>query len=317
MANLLWHNNSKESRIISQSIAKIDTQILCKAKYSLISLGTERTVASGQVPFSSFGHMDVPYMKGDFGLPIHYGYSMVAQIIEENHEHQGKFVHLLHPHADEFYANEADLFYLEEGYDLKRASLISNVETAVNAIWDGDIKIGDKVLICGYGLIGALIAKIVKDIPGVTLHIAEKNDQRRKLALSHGFTLVESSDYDHAFNCSANEAGLQYCIDNVGYEGKIIELSWYGMNTVQINLGGDFHYKRKKIISSQVGHLPLDQNARWDYKRRKELVATLLKNDTFVNLIDYEIDFEESPNFFNSLRESGLDQLTCLIKYKS
>ena len=172
-------------------------------------------------------------------------------------------------------------------------------------------------MICGYGLIGALIAKIAKDIPGVSLHIAEKNDQRRKLALSHGFTLIESSDYDLAFNCSANEAGLQYCIDSVGYEGKIIELSWYGMNTVQINLGGDFHYQRKKIISSQVGKLPLHQNARWDYQRRKELVATLLKNDNFANLIDYEINFEESPDFFNKLRKGGLDQLTCLIKYKS
>ena len=314
MAKLLWHNSIHESNI-EEAPLPVDQGVLCNAKYSLISLGTERLIAQGKVPFSSFETMAVPYMRGDFGLPIHYGYSIVAEVVEPNHPKKGTFVHALHPHADSFRIAEEDLFYLEEGVDLKRAALISNMETAVNAIWDAEIQLGDKVLICGYGLIGALVAELCRSIPGVTIEIAEVNASRKKLLLENGFSSWKGTDFDVAFNCSAHEEGLQICIDQVGYEGKVVEMSWYGLNSVNINLGGDFHYLRKRIISSQVSQIPTHKKNRWDYKRRKKLVCELLKQPTYASLIDHEIDFKDSPAFFNSLRSNQLNHLTCLIKY--
>ena len=111
---------------------------------------------------------------------------------------------------------------------------------------------------------------------------------------------------DIAFHTSSSSAGLQCAVDAVGFEGKIIELSWYGMKATQIELGGSFHHQRKQIISSQVGHLPSDKIARWNYYRRKELVFQLLQNEIFDQHISHSINFENSPEFFNQLRKGQL-----------
>jgi len=100
-------------------------------------------------------------------------------------------------------------------------------------------------------------------------------------------------------------------------EGKIIELSWYGTKSVQLNLGGDFHYQRKQIISSQVGQVPFEKSARWNYQRRKETVWELLKNPLFDAHITHEIPFTESPAFFDKLRNGEVQNegLGWVIRY--
>ena len=45
----------------------------------MISTGTERLVASGQVGKAFEGYMSVPHMQGSFDLPIHYGYSLIVE----------------------------------------------------------------------------------------------------------------------------------------------------------------------------------------------------------------------------------------------
>ena len=105
----------------------------------------------------------------------------------------------------------------------------------------------------------------------------------------------------------------------VGMEGKVVELSWYGEKEVSLNLGGDFHLQRKQIISSQVSRVPYDKSARWDYKRRKEVVLKLLKNSIFDSILTNEINFEDAPAFFNSLRtrDGYVDKgLGWTIRYK-
>ena len=105
------------------------------------------------------------------------------------------------------------------------------------------------------------------------------------------------------------------CIDSVGIEGKVIELSWYGTRESTISLGGDFHYRRKQIISSQVGVIPSAKTHRWDYKRRKQLVFNLLKNPVFDQHISAVIPFEESPQFFEELRTKPFAGIGYIIEY--
>ncbi|MDN5202631.1 zinc-binding alcohol dehydrogenase [Fulvivirgaceae bacterium BMA10] len=319
-AKALWHISEISSDLKEVGLAHNPKHCLVKSLYSLISLGTEKTVAKGRVPASIFSEMQVPFMQGSFDFPLTYGYSLIGKVIDGPKEYLDRNVHVLHPHQDIVEVSPDDLYFLPPGIDLKIASLASNMETAINAVWDGNVSIGDKVLIVGFGLIGALVGTILKNIPGLDLTIVEKNDHRIALAKELGFRVLGETDllrndFDLSFNASNSESGLQLCIDSVDREGRIIELSWFGDKSVSLRLGHDFHSKRKQIISSQVSQIPGDKQSRWDVLRRKHLVFELLKLKGIESLITQEIHFNSSPEFFNEIRNSTINDLGVVIKY--
>jgi threonine dehydrogenase-like Zn-dependent dehydrogenase len=318
MALSLWHDSEQKSSLHKEDFGVAgDGKLKIKSLYSLISTGTERLVASGHVPSAAFEAMAVPYMGGSFPFPVKYGYSLVGEVRTEG-EYFGKIVHLLHPHQDICTVESGAVALVPGNIPAKRAILASNLETALNATWDARLGIGDKVLVAGFGMIGALLARVISFMPAVELIVLEKDPKRMSFAKKMGFNVVDKMtdhDYDVAFNTTSNEMALQQCIDAVGAEGRVVELSWYGTKKVTVNLGGDFHYKRKQLISSQVSQIPADHLARWDYKRRKEVVFKLLQSELFDEHITDEIAFEDAPDFFDTLRNGSFDGLGCCLKY--
>ena len=199
-----------------------------------------------------------------------------------------------------------------------RAVLASVMETAVNAVWDSGISIGDIVLVNGFGLIGALIASVAAQIPGVRVHVNDINNDRKQVAESMGFKLFEGNkevQFDIAFNASAKGEGLQFCIDQTGYEGTIMEMSWFGTGTVELKLGTNFHIHRQRIISSQVSQIPGIKLNRWTYKRRKDLVFDLLKNPVFDILLKTQVPFSEAPGTFDLIRQGNLNDICITLTY--
>lgn len=315
----LWHLNKQESQLQYEKLAPIaNDEILIKSLYSLVSTGTERLVAKGQVPFSLREKMQVPYMGGTFQLPIKYGYSIVGEVLSKG-SLQGQLVHLLHPHQKELVVNKNAVHIIPKEVSPKRASLASNLETALTAIWDSRVTAGDKVLVVGFGMIGGLVAQLLSSFPAVEVSILEKNEYRLNIASEMGFKIYQGADenFDISFHTTSTDSGLQKSIEAVGMEGKIIELSWYGQKITQVRLGADFHYYRKQLISSQVANIPSSKKARWDYMRRKSIVFELLKDPIFDNYITNEIDFEDSPLFFQQLRANDINSegLGWVIKY--
>lgn len=311
----VWHI-SPHKTVIQDAIDVSEVECEVRSLYSLISTGTERLVASGKVPASMNRHMSVPYMEGAFSFPIKYGYSLVGKVTEGPADLHGKLVHLLHPHQDVCRVKAADLTLVPVGIPAPRATLASNMETALNAIWDAEVSIGDRVLLVGFGIIGSLTARLLQSIPGVALAIHDTNLARCGMAEKTGFHLVDSfHEYDIAFHCSGSSEGLQTCIDHVGMEGKVVELSWYGEQAVHIHLGSSFHHQRKQIISSQVSQIPGKKKVRWNYQRRKATVMELLRNPLFDQHIGDTVHFNEVPALFDKIREGELSALSWLIDY--
>ncbi len=320
MIQALWHTSPLTSEIITATLpTRLSNTLEIESYFSLVSAGTETLVATGAVPTALHAAMQVPYMDGDFNLPIKYAYSLVGKVVTEDHEWSGKMVHFMHPHQDRTQVAIDDLTLIPDLVPARRACLASNLETAVNAVWDAQVMVGDRVLLVGFGLIGSLVARIVAAIPGVDLWILERDAQRIALAQQLGFSQVVSqidqSNFDLAFNASTAAAGLQKAIDVVGLEGKVIELSWYGQNKVELQLGAAFHYQRKKIISSQVGQIPSTHRARWDYRRRKQLVFELLKDEKYDLHLSHDIAFAATPELFDRLRKGDRSALAWCINY--
>jgi threonine dehydrogenase-like Zn-dependent dehydrogenase len=256
-------------------------------------------------------------MEGGFSLPVKYGYSLVGIVEEGPDAWQGRAVHLLHPHQQWCRVKASELSLVPEDVPLPRATLASNLETALNAVWDSGLSLGDSVLLVGYGIIGSLLARLVQGMQGVALQVYDRDVHRSRLAEKMGFRIVDQpgQQFDLAFHCSGSSEGLQRCIDHTGPESKIIELSWYGEQASSIRLGESFHYGRKQIISSQVSQIPADRRARWDYPRRKAAVMRFLKNPDFDRHITEIVDFEKSPALFGKIRKGDLSALSWVLKY--
>ena len=315
-----WHLSPSETVIREEpQTPATEGTCLVETDYSLISTGTERLVARGQVPKSVAGQMAVPYMGGEFPFPIKYGYSLVGTVTSEHHPYFGRTVHLLHPHQSICLVAGQDLFPVPEEVPARRAVLASNLETAVTAVWDSQVSIGDKVLVVGFGVIGSLVARVLSLIGAVEVVVQEVDLRRRNLAEQMGFwTQTQGTDgvrFDCVFHSSGNPLGLQDAIDQVGFEGKVVELSWYGTQAVSVQLGGSFHSERKQLISSQVGHLPASHHRRWNYRRRKEVVFELLKLPAFDQHLTAEVAFSELPAIFQQIRLGKQRELSWVVKY--
>ena len=136
--------------------------------------------------------MQVPYMQGSFALPISYGYSIILE-----DETQRRF-HCMHPHASLCQVKDEDLFPIPVGMDPRKAALASNMETALNAIWDAGEIDGKEVLICGYGLIGSLIAHLCR-LGNADVSILEKNSNRLEFAESRGYKIGQDKQNYEVF----------------------------------------------------------------------------------------------------------------------
>lgn len=313
----LWIQGKEKAAILQASLGQLAPGCsLVKVIASAISPGTESLVFHGQVPKELYSEMKVPYMEGCFDFPIKYGYSVVGEVVaSEDWGLQGKLVHFLHPHQDLVHARNCDLFVFGTSIPPARATLASNLETAVNAVWDSRVTVGQKCLVTGFGIIGSLVARVLSKIAGVEVLVVDANAEKVGLAQKLGFGATTPNDikseFDLAFHASSSSEGLQCCIDAVGYEGKIIELSWYGNRETQVRFGGSFHSQRKSITASQVSNIPAHMQRRWDYRRRKEVVFTLLQDALFDAHITEAIAFEDLADYFNTggLKKPGLGRV--------
>lgn len=276
----------------------------------MISTGTERLIASGLVDKAFQEKMSVPHQLGSFDFPIKYGYSLIVE------GSNGKLGHLMHPHQDKIIADKNDIFWIDEDMPAQRFALISNIETVLNAIWDSGPTTDDTIGICGFGNIGSLLANTLRTHYNIEAVIIEKNQWRREKAESLGWKANDNETFDIVYHTTASERGLQFCIDHLNYEGKLIELSWYGDKGVNISLGKKFHYNRLQIISSQVSQIPGHMKEEYNYETRKKLAFQILKDDSFDNLITNRIPFENTPLFFDDLRKGNVENgLIYVIEY--
>jgi len=320
-ANALWHTTSEFSAILEQELPdRNNHMLLIESLYSLVSLGTERLVASALIPVTIGDQMAVPYMEGSFSLPCKYGYSLVGKVLKGPAEYKGKTVHLMHPHQDKSWVNASSVYTIPPEIPAQRAVLASQVETAVNAIWDSRISLGDTVLIAGFGLVGAIIALLALDIPGVKVSILEKNEYRKEIAREMCFHVLDKPDendevYDVAIHTTGDEKVLQFCIDHIGLESQVTEVSFYGKKSVTLMLGETFHSGRKRIVVSQVSQIPSQKMNRWDLERRKNLVFDILEDKRFDLLVGNIVPFEHAPVLFNQIRYGLINDISVVFQY--
>ena len=318
-ATALWITGRRKAELRSVSLpAAGPSDVVVRSLYSGISRGTEALVYDGAVPDSERDRMRAPFQEGEFPYPVKYGYCNVGIVEQGPAELTGKTVFCLFPHQDRYVVPVEAVTAIPAHVPAARAVLCANLETAINALWDAQPGIGDRITVIGAGVVGCLVAWLAARLPGTEVDLVDIDSSRAELAEKLGarFCLPADTrmDRDLVIHASASEAGLTTALDIAGFEATILELSWYGDRAVSMPLGQAFHSRRLQLRSSQVGHIAPRQRARWDYRRRLALAMNLLDDELLDQLISGESDFEQMPHTLENLQskdQSGARDVLC------
>jgi NADPH:quinone reductase-like Zn-dependent oxidoreductase len=287
--------------------------------WTALSRGTERLVYAGHVPPMASERMRAPFQEGEFPFPVKYGYCAVGVVEEGPAALVGRIVFVLHPHQDRFIVPIDMLNPVPEGVPERRAVLAANMETALNALWDSGAGPGDRILVVGAGVVGCLVGYLAARLPGAEVTIVDVDLSRRAIATHLGAEfskpLDAPTDADVVFHASASPAGLACALACAGDEAAVVEMSWYGDQPVAAPLGLDFHSRRLRLISSQVGEVTPSRRPRWNRRRRMAKALSLIADERLDVLLTDEVAFEDLPAELPRLLAAGAPGLATVIRY--
>ena len=316
-----WINGKQTGELRTSRLSPPNEgEVQVRTLYSGISRGTETLVFNGEVPDSEYVRMRAPFQEGEFPFPVKYGYINVGIVERGPAELTGKHVFCLYPHQTLFNVHAHAVTRLPANIPPERAVLAANMETAVNALWDAQPSIGDRISVVGAGVLGSLVAYLASRMTGCEVQLIDVNTGRASLAESLGVAFREPrnacANRDLVVHASATSEGLESALSLAGFEATVLELSWFGSHRTSINLGGAFHSQRLQIKCSQVGHIAPNQRARWSYARRLQLALSLLADPCLDALISGESAFSSLPETLQWLCAADNTSLCHRISYE-
>jgi NADPH:quinone reductase-like Zn-dependent oxidoreductase len=320
MARALWYVGRGAVELREASVPSLRPgEARVHTLFSGVSRGTERLVLQGSVGPSEWERMRCPMQEGAFPFPVKYGYCAVGIVEDGPADLLGRAVFCLHPHQDIFQVPADRPATVPEQIPPRRATLAANMETALNALWDSGAGPGDRIVVVGAGVVGLLVASLAARLPGAAVTVVDVEAGRRPLAeaLGAGFAAPDAApaEADVVFHASASAAGLNTAIACSGLEATIVEMSWYGDKPVEVGLGGAFHSRRLRLVSSQVGQVSPGRRPRWDYTRRMAAALRLLDQPALDLLVAEEIAFADAPRELPRILAPGAHGLAPVIRY--
>jgi threonine dehydrogenase-like Zn-dependent dehydrogenase len=294
-------------------------QVRVRTLRSGVSRGTETLVFRGAVPPDQYVRMRGPHQDGEFPGPVKYGYLSVGVVEAGPEALVGRTVFCLHPHQTAYVVPAADVVSVPEGVPPDRAVLAGTVETAVNALWDAAPMVGDRVTVVGAGMVGCCVARLLAQIPGVDVALADVDPTRAEVASALGVAFAHPDEAaggrDLVVHASATGAGLQRSLELLAPDGEVVDLSWYGDTPVRLELGGAFHSGRLRVRASQVGEVALGRRHRRTRGERLALALDLLRDPAYDALLTGDSAFAELPELMAELSSGRRTALCHTISY--
>lgn len=300
-------------------------QVCVETLFSAISAGTELLFYRGQIPPNLSIDESIEALKGEFAYPLKYGYALVGQITQIGEavspEWQGQTVFAFHPHESHFHAHPHALMRLPPEVTPEDALFLPNMETAVNLVMDGAPRLGERVAVIGQGVVGLLTTALLAYFPLSDLTTFDRLSYRRQLSLqlgaeqslspppleTNGLAMNLSGQYDLVYEVSGSPAALDLAIALCGFDGRVVVGSWYGTKKAAVDLGGSFHRRRIRLISSQVSTIAPELSGRWNKARRFEVVWKMIQRLKPSRLITHRFDLAQAAEVYRLLAE-GQDE---------
>ncbi|HEY1298425.1 MAG TPA: zinc-binding alcohol dehydrogenase [Chloroflexota bacterium] len=300
------------------------TDVRIQTLASAISHGTEMLVFRGQVP-DDLG-LDLPTLRGSFGFPIKYGYASVGRVTETGPQVSavdvGDRVFVHHPHQTEYVVPETMPIRLPAGLNPELGVFLANVETAINVVLDAAPRLAERVIVFGQGVVGLLITQLLRHTGVAHITAVDGIARRRQLATEVGADTVLTPgvdvaglDCDLAIEVSGNPAALDQALASVAFGATVVVCSWYGTKPVPLTLGGPFHRRRLRVVSSQVSTIDAGLQPRWSRERRLAVACDLLPRLALQPLISHHFALERAAEAYRLVDERPEETVQVVLTY--
>ena len=333
-ARALWFTAPRSAAFREETVPSPGPgEVRVEAIASAVSAGTEMLVYRGEVPEDLT--LDLPTLEGSYAFPIKYGYAAVGRVMDTGSHveylSRGDAVFVHHPHQEVFVVTARMPVLLPDDLDPLLGVFSANLETALNVVHDTPVRFGETALVFGQGVVGLLVARLLKLAGAEQVLVVDPIEKRRNLALAAGAggafepeglnervtEITGGRGADVAVETSGSGAALQSAIDTVATEGTVVVASWYGTKPVTLALGGHFHRGRVRLRSSQVGRLNPELAPRWDRARRMETVIGLLDRLDLGDFISHRIPFDGAPEAYRLIDERPGEAVQVVFTYES
>lgn len=255
------------------------TEVLVLNHSTLVSPGTERAYFSG-LPNTN---IEYPYIPG---------YSGAGEVLMVGPDvarfRPGDRVSTKSSHSNMFMAQENDVFPIPAGVTFDQAAFIQLAIIVLQGVRKGNVKIGEKVLILGQGLIGQLTNQLVV-AQGAFPVIAVANSFRQKdislaSGVHHFISLrdnpgdLKNVSADLVIETSGHPTAIQHAINHCHCGGRIVLLGSPRGDTNNV----DFRKVQEKnlsLIGSHVSTLPVHDSIdhSWTAGREAETFWGLIR----------------------------------------
>lgn len=331
----LWFTAPGEVAVRQTEIAQPAAgQVLVATHCSAISAGTELLLYRGQIPQQMALDTSIASLQEQSTYPLRYGYASVGRIVRlgegVDKNWLNRRVFAFQPHGSHFLATPDQLIVIPDDVADEDAVFLANMETAVNLVQDGAPLLGERVAVLGFGVVGLLLASVLRQFPLQQLVGADALALRRDLAVQTGVTFVADPDSaadiailreqlndsaDLIYEVSGAPAALNLAIELSGFASRIVIGSWYGEKSAPIFLGGDAHRNRLKITTSQVSSLAPELAGRWNKVRRFTVAWEMLRRVRPSQWISHRVPLAQAPEVYRQLDQNPQDHLQVLFIY--
>jgi threonine dehydrogenase-like Zn-dependent dehydrogenase len=313
-------------------------ELLVRAVCSAISPGTESLIFRGGVPEDWKKDDGLETLVGDFRYPFKYGYALVGEVIAagsaDDRHWQGRRVFAFHPHQAEAVIDKRYCYLVPEGMPADRALFLANMESALNLVMDAAPRAGERGMVCGQGIVGLLTMAVLSQLPLEELIATDPIALRREWSEKLGASLVvdpsrgrelavleqclfddEQDGLDFAIEVSGQVEALNQAIRLCGFDSRIVVGSWYGRNPGLVDLGGHFHRRRVKLISSQVSTINPVLSGRWSKERRLALALDWLDRIAPEQFITHRFGLSDCQTAFEWAADPNSGALQVIFEY--
>lgn len=322
-------------------------QTLCTG----ISRGTEMGFYRGTSPRMTktfdFSNKLFRTTHADREYPFECGYESIGRITEAGSEVRdhavGDIVFSATPHTESVvvstvkpalgpFGERVPIVRLPPGLPPHHGLFLPLLGVAYNGILDGQLLLGETVIVFGCGVTGLLTVQLARMAGAELILAVDPHESRRELArrfgANHVFDPADPADMslhvreltagrgaDLAIDVSGSHAAVHEAIRSVGYNGRVVVGSFLMGGGDQLRLGEEFHFNRVQLISSQIGGVSPALSGRWSSARRTDAAVALLARLELEALVTHRIPFEDAQRAFEVADEHRGLTLQIILDY--
>lgn len=318
-------------------------EVRVEVEYAAAKHGTEFTHFRGEDPFLEnvfdeelqlFVHSDEAAEKPFFMRP---GNMWVGRVIEKGEEVSslsvGDRIAGYGPLKTTHTLKEKEALRMTERMTWQEAVCYDPAQFALGGVRDGEVRVGDNVVVFGLGAIGLIAAQMARLAGAAKVIVCDPIEKRREVALENGADLALDTaavdagleikkatggrGADVIIETSANYHALQQAIRGVAYNGNIAVVGWYHECHGGLNLGREAHFNQPNILISRACSEPNREYPRWDFDRIcatcwEMLGKGLLKCDNIVNPV---VAMEEAADTYMAIEQNPSSSVKMGVKF--